>query len=185
MPQYFPESNSHQGNIGIRPLFSNFDLLVSWSLGVLLTPTALGCSTPIPSPEHPICEAWTHRRKVPDMSTYRGARPLIERGYRLLPSRQLHETSFLRARPAPRRSPRVNTGIPPPSAVRVKRTYDFEESLPPISLLNSARKSGVLVVEPHKALEFLREYQALAVKSSAGWERRLCAGEQVACNDQI
>jgi hypothetical protein len=69
---------------------------------------------------------------------------------------------------------------PRPGAIRVRRTYDFEESLPPIALLHSAKKSGALAVEPDKALESLREYQALAGRSSAGWERKLCTGEQAA-----
>jgi hypothetical protein len=111
-----------------------------------------------------------------DMSTVRGARPLIEKSRLVLRSRNFHVTPFLGARPAPKRSPKVKAANPPPGAGRLKRTYDFEESLPPISLLNSARKSGALVVEPHEALHFLRGYQALDGKSNPGWEERLCNG---------
>jgi hypothetical protein len=111
-----------------------------------------------------------------DMSTVRGARPLIEKGCLLLRPRDFHATPFIRARPAPKRSPKVRATNPPAGGLRIKRTYDYEESLPPIALLNAARKSGALAVEPDQALEFLREYQALAGKSNAGWEQRLCNG---------
>jgi TPR repeat protein len=114
------------------------------------------------------------------MSTFKGARPLLEKGCWLLDSRAFYATPFVRAKPAPKRSPRVKAGNPHPGVVRVKRTYDFEESLPPIVLLDAARKSGALVVEPDKALGFLREYHALAGKPTAGWERKLCTSEQFA-----
>ncbi|PMD49573.1 HCP-like protein [Hyaloscypha bicolor E] len=108
------------------------------------------------------------------MSTVRGARPLIEKGCLLLRPRDFHATPFIRARPAPKRSPKVRATNPPAGGLRIKRTYEYEESLPPIALLNAARKSGALAVEPDQALEFLREYQALAGKSNAGWKQRLC-----------
>lgn len=111
------------------------------------------------------------------MSTLRSARPLIEKGCLSLRSRNFHATPSIRARPAPKQSPRVRAANPPPWAARVKRTYDHEESLPPITLLDAARKSGALAVEPDEALQFLREFQALAGKSNTGWEERLCNGE--------
>jgi hypothetical protein len=84
----------------------------------------------------------------------------------------------MQARPAPSRSPRVKASSQPrPGAIRVKRTYDSEESLPPVALLNSVRKSCALDVEPENALEFLRRYQDESGKSSDGWEQRLCAGK--------
>ena len=46
-----------------------------------------------------------------------------------------------------------------------------------MALLNSARKSGALDVEPENALEFLRRYQDESGKSSGGWELRLSAGK--------
>jgi hypothetical protein len=110
------------------------------------------------------------------MSNGRVARPLVEKACLMLGSRKFQSTPLFRARPAPR-SPRVRAASPAPGAVRVKRTYDFEDSLPPIALLNSARKSGALTIEPHEALQFLREYLALDGKSNAGWEQRLCNGE--------
>jgi len=111
------------------------------------------------------------------MSTGRVARPLVEKACLMLGSRTFHSTPLFQAGPAPRRSLRVKAASPAPGAVRVKRTYDFEDSLPPIALLNSARKSGALVIGSHEALQFLREYLALDGKSNAGWEQRLCSGE--------
>lgn len=61
-------------------------------------------------------------------------------------------------------------------AVRVKKTPAIEESLPPLVLLNSARKSGVLSIEPEKALEFLRQYHELSTKHGGLWEQKLCDG---------
>jgi hypothetical protein len=116
-------------------------------------------------------------RQLQDMSTGRFARPLVENACLMLGSRKFHSTPLFRAGPAPRRPPRVKAASPAPGAVRVKRTYDSEDSLPPIALLNSARKSGALVIEPHEAVQFLREYLALDGKSNAGWEQRLCNGE--------
>jgi hypothetical protein len=109
------------------------------------------------------------------MSMPRSAKILIERASLLLGSRKFHGTPAIRARPAPK-SPRVRAANPPTGAVRVKRAHDHEVSLPPIALLDAARKSGALAVEPHQALQFLREYQALAGKSNEGWEQRLCKG---------
>ncbi|KAN0095253.1 HCP-like protein [Hyaloscypha variabilis] len=107
------------------------------------------------------------------MSMPRSAKILIERASLLLGSRKFHGTPAIRGRPAPK-SPRVRAANPPTGAVRVKRAHDHEVSLPPIALLDAARKSGALAVEPHQALQFLREYQALAGKSNEGWEQRLC-----------
>ena len=111
------------------------------------------------------------------MSTLRTARPLIEKGHLLLQSRKFHSTPSIKARPVPKQSPRVRAANSSPGSTRVKRTYNHEDSLPPIALLDAAKKSGALAVEPDEALQFLREYQALAGKSNTGWEQKLCNGE--------
>ncbi|KAE9367908.1 HCP-like protein [Stipitochalara longipes BDJ] len=108
------------------------------------------------------------------MATLKSARPLIGKGYLLLGLKNFHGTPSTRVRPAPKKSPRVRAANPPTGAVRVKRTYNHEDSLPPIALLDAARKSGALGVDPDQALQFLREYQTLAGKSNTGWEQRLC-----------
>ncbi|KAH8803168.1 hypothetical protein F5884DRAFT_682254 [Xylogone sp. PMI_703] len=53
--------------------------------------------------------------------------------------------------------------------------FSSPEALPPLALLNSASKSGVLDIEPDVALQALRQYQILAQGSSSGWEKQLCA----------
>ncbi|KAE8446814.1 hypothetical protein EG329_011591 [Mollisiaceae sp. DMI_Dod_QoI] len=68
---------------------------------------------------------------------------------------------------------------PQQSSMRVRKTpvtedSMIEDSLPSLVLLNSARKSGVLRVEPETALEFLREYQRMTAKPSGTWEQKLC-----------
>ena len=111
------------------------------------------------------------------MSTLRSARPLIGKGCLLLQSRKFHAAPPIKARPVSKQSPRARAANSPAGSARVKRTYGHEESLPPIALLEAARKSGALTVKPDEALHFLREYQALAGKSNTGWEQRLCNGE--------
>jgi hypothetical protein len=103
--------------------------------------------------------------------------PLLENGCKLVSLRGFHASPSIAARPAPRMSPRVAAAQPSNNRVRVKKTYSSEESLPPISLINSARKSGALVIESGKSLEFLRQYQELAARPTPGWEQNLCAGE--------
>jgi hypothetical protein len=114
------------------------------------------------------------------MATLRKSMPLLENGCRFVCLRSFHAGSSIAARPAPRKSPRVAAAQPSASTVRVKKTYSSEESLPPISLINSARKSGALVIESGKALEFLRQYQELSARPTPGWEQNLCTGELVA-----
>ena len=111
------------------------------------------------------------------MASLRKSIPLVENGCRLVCLRGFHASPSIAARPAPRKSPRVAAAQPSASTVRVKKTYSSEESLPPISLINSARKSGALVIEPVKALGFLRQYQELAARPTPGWEQSLCTGE--------
>lgn len=60
---------------------------------------------------------------------------------------------------------------------RVKKTFNSEVSLPPILLLQSASKSGVLSISPEKAIDVLRRYQELEGKSGKDWEQKLCAGK--------
>jgi hypothetical protein len=143
-----------------------------WISGICRT---IGAFIPSLQPQHCL-QPEQPRPPSTGMSTVRGARPLIEKGCLVLRSRDFHATPFIRARPASKRSPKVRAMNPPAGSLQIKRTYDYEESLPPIALLNAAEKSGALTVEPDQALEFLREYQALAGKSNVGWEQRLCNG---------
>lgn len=62
------------------------------------------------------------------------------------------------------------------TSIPVTKIYDQEESLPPMHLLLSAKNSGVLEIEPTKAIEFLRRYQSLASNPIHGWESRLIKG---------
>lgn len=116
------------------------------------------------------------------MSTLRRMKPLVESSCKSLGLRSLHTVPSLAAKP--RRSPkitqklaRVPGGTPVPGTVRVRKAIDPEESLPPIALLRSGSKSGLLDISPEKALAVLRQYQELAQKSSPGWEGKLCDGK--------
>ncbi|RFU33541.1 hypothetical protein B7463_g2821, partial [Scytalidium lignicola] len=52
--------------------------------------------------------------------------------------------------------------------------FSSAEALPPLTLLNSASKSGALDIEPEVALQALRQYQNLSQTGSTGWETQLC-----------
>jgi hypothetical protein len=106
---------------------------------------------------------------------------MIESSCRLLGSRSFHTASRLGAKQSSRAAPIVTRkSRQVQGAQHMKAAKDIEESLPPVSLLQSASKSGALDVHPEKALEILRDYQELAKKSSPGWEAKLCTGKLVA-----
>ncbi len=105
------------------------------------------------------------------MSGARRAIPLIERASK---PRYFHTTRYFLAKPAPRRSPRVSSAKSSPGLVKLSKSYEVEESLPPLALLNSAKKSGALGVDPQRALEFLHRYQETGKKPGGGWEQQLC-----------
>ncbi len=106
------------------------------------------------------------------------ATPLVDQGCRLLGLRNFSVTQSVRAKPAPKRSPRVAAQAQSrPDTIRVKQVYDSEESLPPMALLNSARKSGALAIEPMKARDFLLQYQERVGNPNSGWEQKLCSGQ--------
>jgi hypothetical protein len=119
------------------------------------------------------------------MSGLRRTKPLIEKCCNALSSRSFHTASSFAAKP--KQSPRIKQkiaraqGAVVAGTARVRKTIDPEDALPPITLLNSASKSGALDISPAKALEVLREYQELAQKPSSGWssgwERKLCDGK--------
>ncbi len=120
-------------------------------------------------------------RTKPDLATVmltlKRSVPRIRIRHRISRSKGFHGTSFIEAQSA--RSPRTRNYDRQSAPTRGRRPYDIEDSLPPMALLNSARESGALAIEPDKALEFLRQFHHLALDlnySAAGWERKLCAG---------
>ena len=56
--------------------------------------------------------------------------------------------------------------------------YKSEEALPPLVILEAARKSGVINISPEKALDLLRRYQELEKQRDKVWEEQLCTGQQ-------
>lgn len=114
------------------------------------------------------------------MSSVRKTISLLESGSRLVYLRRFHASPPVKARPAPRKSPRITSSTKQQSVIRVRKSYSIEESLPTISLLNSAKESGVLTVEQDHAIAFLRRYHELAERPIAGWEQKICTGEQSA-----
>lgn len=64
---------------------------------------------------------------------------------------------------------------PDASSRRVK--YDPKDALPPVVILEAAKKSGAMDVSPEKAIELLLQFQELQKQSSKGWEQQLCEGK--------
>jgi hypothetical protein len=73
-------------------------------------------------------------------------------------------------------SPKVARARKQPSnpAFIAPRQSDAEDLLPPVVMLDSARKSGVIDVDASAAHEFLRDYLRTMPTAQSGWERRLC-----------
>jgi hypothetical protein len=103
----------------------------------------------------------------------------VERSYKLLGSRSFHVTSHLDAKPKPRPSPRIAKFTLGGGRVQnVQKQYNPQESLPPLAMLQSATKSGVMDIEPAKATEFLTEYlKRVGNLTRKGWEEDLCSRE--------
>jgi hypothetical protein len=99
----------------------------------------------------------------------------------LCSNKSFHTASPIRAKNSPKRSPAVarKLGKSTPGVLRTKKSYHAEECLPPVALLQSARKSGALEIEVEKAVEVLREYQEVEATSSKGWEQKLCNGKLI------
>jgi hypothetical protein len=75
----------------------------------------------------------------------------------------------VKARPKPRMraSPRM---------VDAQENVPIEEYLPPVTLLKSAYKAGVLKVEPEAALNVIRRYLHVSASEPVGWEKRFLEG---------
>jgi hypothetical protein len=107
------------------------------------------------------------------------AASFLQQGIKISHTRSFQTTAclFKATRSLQKPSPRLrNQSNPPAGTVRVKRTYNIAECLPPIALLNSAQKSGALVVEPENALKFLSEFQVGDSENRPGWIKAKLAG---------
>ncbi|KAF4632710.1 hypothetical protein G7Y89_g5421 [Cudoniella acicularis] len=89
------------------------------------------------------------------MITIRRSIPVLRNGCKALGVRSFHSTPHHEAKPRP--SPRVSrTRGPTPQTTQPKKASDVEQSLPPLALLESASKSGLINISARKALEFLQ-----------------------------
>jgi hypothetical protein len=78
----------------------------------------------------------------------------------------------MRARPSPKVA-RARKQASNPRIIAA-RTPDSEDLLPPVAILDSARKSGVIDVGAVAVHGFLREYLKTMQSANSGWEKRLC-----------
>lgn len=119
------------------------------------------------------------------MSLLRTSRSLIPRcsipqPQLLICTRQFHTPPPLNAQP--RRSPRVKAASQyrqtNGSLHKRNPTYNVEDSLPSMSILQTAQKEGILDLEPEKTLQFLHAFSlSNSMKSTGTWEEKLCAGK--------
>ncbi|PVH81197.1 HCP-like protein [Cadophora sp. DSE1049] len=62
---------------------------------------------------------------------------------------------------------------------RTRGPVDYENDLPPTSILRTAQKSGTLSLAPDQVLEFLREFQTQSPVRHPGWERTVCLNHNI------
>lgn len=87
------------------------------------------------------------------------------------PRRSLSAATSFAARPRPRPAPKKSGALPS------LQNGPVELQLPPVALLKSAKKSGVLDIEPDRALSILRDYAEISTQRLPGtWEKRFCEG---------
>jgi TPR repeat protein len=117
------------------------------------------------------------------MSNFRRPLVVIGKSWSVLISRSLHATSVSWATAATKASPKVWRRKHLPNVVRSR--VDFEEALPPISILQAASKAGAMEISAEKAKEALLRYQDLEIRSAAGWEAKFCKGKQLLLENNI
>ncbi|KAI9649492.1 hypothetical protein NHQ30_002069 [Ciborinia camelliae] len=109
------------------------------------------------------------------MSTSR-AIPHFRHGLRLLNQRSIHTTPRLLAtsvKPSRKQTVAKRNAADP---VKMRKTVpiDSPDALPPLFILVTDHKAGVLKLDPYKAMEFLRDYQICHRKAKPGWETEVC-----------
>lgn len=112
------------------------------------------------------------------MSTSRVLHRFI-RSTQLFSQRSIHTTPRLLAvsvKPS-RKQTLAKRNATDPVMVRKRVSIDTPDALPPLFILMTDHKAGVLKVDPHKAMEFLRNYQSLHGISNQGWETGICNSE--------
>ncbi|KAA8572131.1 hypothetical protein EYC84_002047 [Monilinia fructicola] len=70
-----------------------------------------------------------------------------------------------------------------PVIQRKRISIDTPDALPPLFILETDHKAGVLKVDPHKAMEFLKNYQTLHGRSNPGWETGICKKHGITASD--
>ncbi|PBP16697.1 NOL1/NOP2/sun family protein [Diplocarpon rosae] len=111
----------------------------------------------------------------PSVASIRRTTLIVEKSYIEIGLRSLHVVPSMKAAA---RSPRViakSRALNAGSNVVSMKTYDTQQCLPPMALLNIAKKSGALSITPEKALGFLRTYHERTAAPGAGWEQQLCS----------
>ncbi|RDL37455.1 uncharacterized protein BP5553_04888 [Venustampulla echinocandica] len=101
--------------------------------------------------------------------------PVLQKCQRQLGSRNIHSTPRCNAAYSPTVRKIRNGQSNQRAAAAPRQNLSVDEALPPITMLSVAKKSGVIDIEPEKALEFLREYTKASASSTGDWEQKLCA----------
>ncbi|QSZ31878.1 hypothetical protein DSL72_001447 [Monilinia vaccinii-corymbosi] len=116
------------------------------------------------------------------MSTFR---MLPRCGFRLLNQRSLHTTPRRLAVGVKQSRKQIlaRRNAADPVIQRKRISIDTPDALPPLFILETDHKAGVLKVDPHKAMEFLKHYQSLHGKSNPGWEAGICIKHGITASD--
>ncbi|KAM0143827.1 hypothetical protein ACHAP3_001091 [Botrytis cinerea] len=106
-------------------------------------------------------------------------------GLRLLNQRSLHTTPRLFAvsvKPS-RKQILAKRNATEPVIVRKRVPINTSDALPPMFILETDHKAGVLTVDPNKAMEFLKNYQSLHGNPNQGWETGICNKHGITASD--
>lgn len=120
------------------------------------------------------------------MSNPRAILP-FKHGLRLFNQRSLHTTPRLFAvniKPS-RKQILAKRNATEPVIIRKRVPINTPEALPPMFILESDHKAGVLTVEPNKAMEFLKNYQSLHGNPNQGWETGICNSKAFSSSSQL
>ncbi|KAJ8060882.1 hypothetical protein OCU04_009963 [Sclerotinia nivalis] len=114
-----------------------------------------------------------------------GVIPHLRNGLRLLNKRSIHTTPRLLAvsiKPS-RKQTLAKRNAAEPVMIRKRVSIDTADALPPLFILETDHKAGVLKVDPDKAMEFLKNYQNLYGNPNPGWETGICNKHGITASD--
>ncbi|KAF7863061.1 hypothetical protein EAF04_007144 [Stromatinia cepivora] len=114
-----------------------------------------------------------------------GVIPHLRNGLRLLNKRSIYTTTRLQAasiKPS-RKQTLAKRNAAEPVMIRKRVSIDTPDALPPLFILETDHKAGVLKVDANKAMEFLKNYQSLYGNPNPSWETGICNKHGITASD--